>query len=54
MSGTDVLHRDRVAESFFYSDVIAGSEPDVERAVGVVRVLLGVRPTAPRKRSRRR
>jgi len=44
----------RVAESFLYSDVIAGSEPDVERAVGVVRVLLGVRPTAPRKRSRRR
>lgn len=31
----------RVAESFLYSDLIAGSEPDVERAVQVVRVLLG-------------
>ena len=30
----------RVAESFLYSDVIAGSEPDVEAAVEVVRVLL--------------
>jgi AcrR family transcriptional regulator len=30
----------RVAESFLYSDVIAGSEPDVDAAVEVVRVLL--------------
>ena len=30
----------RVAESFLYSDVIAGSEPDVDQAVEVVRVLL--------------
>jgi hypothetical protein len=30
----------RVAESFLYSDAIAGSEPDVDRAVEVVRVLL--------------
>jgi len=34
----------RVAESFLYSDVIAGSEPDVARAVEVVRVLLHARP----------
>ena len=34
----------RVAESFLYSDVIAGSEPDVARAVQVVRVLLHARP----------
>ena len=31
----------RVAESFLYSDVITGSEPDVDKAVDVVRVLLG-------------
>ena len=30
----------RVAESFLYSDVIAGSEPDVDKAVDVVRVML--------------
>ena len=30
----------RVAESFLYSDVIAGSEPDVDQAVEVVRILL--------------
>jgi AcrR family transcriptional regulator len=30
----------RVAESFIYSDLITGSEPDVDKAVEVVRVLL--------------
>jgi len=30
----------RVNESFIYSDVITGSEPDVDRAVEVVRLLL--------------
>ena len=34
----------RVAESFLYSDVIAGSEPDVDKAVEVVRVLLHAPP----------
>jgi tetracycline repressor-like protein len=37
----------RVAESFIYSDVITGSEPDVEKAVEVVRVLLTAPPQAP-------
>jgi len=44
----------RVAESFLYSDVIAGSEPDVKRAVEVVRVLLHARPAASRTKSGRR
>jgi AcrR family transcriptional regulator len=43
----------RVAESFLYSDVIAGSEPDVERAVAVVRVLLQSGPAGSRPRRRR-
>jgi AcrR family transcriptional regulator len=30
----------RVNESFIYSDVIAGSEPDVDKAVAAVRLLL--------------
>ena len=30
----------RVAESFIYSDIITGTEPDVEKAIDVVRVLL--------------
>ncbi|HEY2386296.1 MAG TPA: QsdR family transcriptional regulator [Candidatus Binatia bacterium] len=43
----------RVAESFLYRDVIAGSEPDVERAVEVVRVLLYAQPPpAPRPKRR--
>jgi len=42
----------RVAESFLYRDVIAGSDPDVDRAVEVVRVLLYA-PPAPRKRKKR-
>jgi AcrR family transcriptional regulator len=37
----------RVAESFIYSDVITGSEPDVEKAVEVVRILLTAPPQAP-------
>jgi AcrR family transcriptional regulator len=44
----------RVAESFLYSDVIAGSEPDVERAVEVVRVLLHARPLPSRTKRRAR
>jgi AcrR family transcriptional regulator len=44
----------RVAESFLYSDVIAGSEPDVEKAVEVVRVLLHAPPLPPRKEAGRR
>jgi AcrR family transcriptional regulator len=35
----------RVAESFTYSDVITGSEPDVDKAVEVVRLLLQSPPT---------
>ena len=42
----------RVAESFIYSDVITGSEPDVDQAVEVVRVLLHAPPEAA-KRGRR-
>lgn len=42
----------RVAESFLYSDLIAGSEPDVERAVQVVRVLLG--EASPQAHARRK
>jgi len=34
----------RVAESFLYSDLITGSQPDVAKAVEVVRVLLGASP----------
>jgi AcrR family transcriptional regulator len=30
----------RVAESFIYSDIITGTEPDVEKAIDVVRLLL--------------
>ena len=30
----------RVAESFIYSDIITGTEPDVEKAIEVVRILL--------------
>jgi AcrR family transcriptional regulator len=44
----------RVAESFLYSDVIAGSEPDVEKAVEVVRVLLHAPPLPPRRRRAKR
>jgi AcrR family transcriptional regulator len=39
----------RVAESFLYSDVIAGTEPDIDRAVDVVHVLLHA-PRAPARR----
>jgi AcrR family transcriptional regulator len=40
----------RVAESFIYSDVIAGSEPDVDKAVEVARVLLYAPPLPRRAR----
>jgi AcrR family transcriptional regulator len=40
----------RVAESFIYSDLITGSEPDVEKAVEVVRVLLHAQPAAAGER----
>jgi AcrR family transcriptional regulator len=38
----------RVAESFLYSDVITGSEPDIDKAVEVIRVLLHAQPVPPR------
>jgi AcrR family transcriptional regulator len=38
----------RVAESFIYSDIITGTEPDVEKAIDVVRVLLHSPPPPPR------
>jgi hypothetical protein len=41
----------RVAESFLYSDVVAGSTPDVDKAVAVVRALL--RAEAPPSGGRR-
>jgi AcrR family transcriptional regulator len=37
----------RVAESFLYSDVITGSEPDVDKAVDVAAALLGATPAQP-------
>jgi AcrR family transcriptional regulator len=40
----------RVAESFLYSDVIAGSEPDVDKAVEAERVLLHAPPLPPRSK----
>jgi AcrR family transcriptional regulator len=40
----------RVAESFIYSDVITGSEPDVDKAVEVVRVLLHAPPETAKRR----
>jgi AcrR family transcriptional regulator len=43
----------RVAESFLYSDLISGSEPDVDKAVEVVRVLLHAPRLPPRPRTRR-
>jgi AcrR family transcriptional regulator len=39
----------RVAESYLYSDVITGHEPDIDRAVEVVHVLLHA-PPAPTRR----
>jgi len=44
----------RIAESFLYSDVITGSEPDVDKAVEAVRVLLHAPRLAPRKPSPQR
>ena len=43
----------RVAESFTYSDVITGSEPDVDQAVAVVRLLLTAPKVPPRRSDRR-
>ena len=40
----------RVNESFLYSDVITGTEPDVEQAVEVVRLLLHAPKLPPRTR----
>jgi AcrR family transcriptional regulator len=39
----------RIAESFLYSDLITGSEPDVDKAVEVVRILLHASPSATRR-----
>jgi AcrR family transcriptional regulator len=44
----------RIAESFLYSDVIAGSDPDIEQAVEAVRVLLHAPPPPPRRKPRAR
>jgi hypothetical protein len=38
----------RVAESFIYSDVITGSEPDVDKPAEVARVLLAAEPSTRR------
>ena len=43
----------RVNESFLYSDVITGSDPDVDKGVEVVRVLLHAGPLPPRRKRRR-
>jgi AcrR family transcriptional regulator len=42
----------RVAESFVYSDLITGNEPDVDKAVEVMRVLLSAEAPPPRRRRR--
>jgi AcrR family transcriptional regulator len=44
----------RVAESFLYSDLITGNQPDVGKAVEVVRVLLGAPPARPARNASRR
>jgi hypothetical protein len=44
----------RIAESFLYSDVITGNEPDVDKAVEAVRVLLHAPQLPPRRTSRSR
>jgi AcrR family transcriptional regulator len=44
----------RVNESFLYSDVITGSEPDVDKGIEVVRVLLHAGPLPPRRKRRGR
>lgn len=43
----------RVAESFLYSDLITGAEPQVDKAVEVVRVLLYAAPLPTRAKLRR-
>jgi AcrR family transcriptional regulator len=44
----------RIAESFLYSDVITGSEPDVDKTADAVRVLLHAPPLPPRPKTRKR
>jgi hypothetical protein len=39
----------RVSESLTYSDMITGHEPDVDKAVEVVRALLHARPEAAKR-----
>lgn len=41
----------RIAESFLYSDVITGGEPDLGKAVEAIRVLLHAPPVARRRRA---
>jgi AcrR family transcriptional regulator len=43
----------RVNESFLYSDVITGSEPDVEKALDVIRILLHAGPVPGMHRAAR-
>jgi AcrR family transcriptional regulator len=40
----------RIAESFLYSDVITGTEPDVDRAVEAIRALLHAPPARQRSK----
>ena len=44
----------RIVESFLYSDVIAGSEPDIDAAADAIHVLLNAPPTSRRPRRRAR
>jgi hypothetical protein len=47
----------RIVESFMYSDMLAGAEPDTAKATVVIRILLHADPVAPGTnvpRSRRR
>jgi AcrR family transcriptional regulator len=40
----------RISESYLYSDVITGSEPDVDKAVVAIRALLNTPPVKPKRR----
>jgi AcrR family transcriptional regulator len=42
----------RIAESYLYSDVITGGEPDVDKAVDAIHALLHAPPTKRRRRRR--
>jgi hypothetical protein len=42
----------RISESYLYSDVITGSEPDVGKAADAIHALLHAPPTTRRRRRR--